>query len=108
MVSHDPLFGSSKPPKDGSFWIGSLVLLPSLPGSLNLFCVLPGKSCNAFEERVQESSPIGGPAEVEIFLCKEVKELTTCNLLLAMQVDELKEQLECAGCLLKHFCRGSA
>ena len=91
----------------GPFWIGSLVLLPFLPGSPNPFYVLPKGFSNPFEERVQESSPTGSPDEVNLFLCKKFKELTTCNLL-AMQVDELKKQLECAGCLPKRFCKGSA
>ena len=106
-VPYNPLFESSEPPGGGPFRVGSLVPLPFLPGSLNPFCVLPGGSSNPFEERSQKSSPVRGPDEVQLFFCKEVKELTTRNLLLAMQVDELKKQLECASCLPKCFCRGS-
>ena len=42
---------------------------------------------------------------MQLFFCKEVKKLTTRNLLLAIEVDELKEQPECAGCLPKHLRR---
>ena len=87
--------------------MGSSVLLPFLPGSPNPFYVLPEGSSYLFEERVQESSPVGGPDKVLLFLCKEVKKLTTQNFLLVMQVDELKNQLKCAGYLPKRLYRGS-
>ena len=88
--------------------MGSPVLLLSIPGSPNSFCILPEGSSNLFEERVQESSPIEGPDEVKLFLCEKVKELTTRNPLLAMQVDELKKQLEYPSRLPKRLCKGSA
>ena len=89
-VSYDSLFKSSKPPEGGPFRMGFPIPLPFLPNSPNPFLVLFRGSSNPFEERVQDSSPTGGPAEVEIFFCKKVKELTTPNLLLAMQIDKLK------------------
>ena len=104
-VPYNPFFEFSEPLEDGPFWMSSPVPLLSLPGSPNPFCMLPKRSSNLFEERAQESSHTGGSNEVELFFCKEVKELTTCNLLLAMQVDELKKQLECENCFPKRLCK---
>ena len=107
-VLYDLFFESFEPLEGGSFLMGSPIPLPSPPGSLNPFFVLPEGSFNLFKEWVQEFSPTEGLVKMELFICKQIKELTTRNLLLAMQVNELKKQLECAGCLPKWLCRDSA
>ena len=67
--------------------------------------LLGGSNSNPFEKWVRESSLTGSPHEAVVFLCKEVKDLTTRHLLLAMEVDELKEQLKGVGRLPKRLCK---
>ena len=86
--------------------------LLSLPGSLNPFWVSPGgskASFNPFEERVRELpfNNNGGLGKVERLFQAEVKDFTFWNVFLAMDVDELKEQLESASRVPKRLCKGS-
>ena len=109
---YDPLVESLELEEGSPFWRGSLVPLPSLPGTPNPFRVLPGgsrASSSPFEERVQEP-PLNnneGLGEAERLLQVEVRDLTSRNVFLAMEVNELKEQLESAGPVPKRFHRVS-
>ena len=86
--------------------------LPSLPGTPNPFQMSPAgskASSNLFEKQVREP-PLhcnGRLEEAERLLQAGVRDLTSQNVFLAMELDELKKQFECASCVLKRLCRGS-
>ena len=66
-------------------------------------------SSNPFEERVREpplnyNKRLG---EAERLFQAEVRDLTSWNVFLALEVNKLKKQLESAGHVLKSFCRGN-
>ena len=107
---YDPLAESSEPEEGSPLWRRFLVPLPSLPGSPNPFWVSPGgseASSNPFEERVREPPLNNNKGEAKWLLQAEVRNLTSQNVFLAMEVDELKEQLESAGRVPKLLHKGS-
>ena len=111
-ASYDPLVESLEPEKGSLFWRKFQVPLLSLPGSPNLFRLLPGgskASSNPFVEGGQEP-PLNnnvGLREAEGLLQMKVRDLIFQNVFLAMEVDKLKKQLKSAGCVSKRLCRGS-
>ena len=107
---YNPLIKSLEPEKGSFFWKGFPVPLPFLPGSPNPFWVsLKGSKAgsNPFKERVLEPSLNNNGGEAEWFLQAEVRDFTSQNVFLAMEVDKLKEPLESAGRVPKRLCRGS-
>ena len=112
VASYDPLVEFLEPEEISPFGRRFPVPLPSLPGSPNPFQVSPGgskASSNPLKEQVQEP-PLHndkGLGEAEQLLQAEVRDLTSQNVFLAMEVDKLKEQLESTVCVPKHLCRGS-
>ena len=107
---YDPLVESLEAEEGSPFRRGSPVPLPSLPGSPNPFWVSPRGSkanSNPFEKRVQEPPFNNNGGEAERLLQAEVRDFTSQNVFLAMEVDKLKEQLESAGHVQKRFYRGS-
>ena len=82
-VPYNLLVKSLELEEGSSFWRGSLVPLPSLPGSPNLFRVLLvglKASSNPFEEQVREPPLNNNGGEAERLLQAEVRDLTSQNV----------------------------